>query len=165
MKNGKGKVLWKQVYRYRMLYLMLLPGAVTVLIFYYMPLYGVQIAFKDYRTSLGIMGSEWIGLENFIQFFQCQTITYAPHFISTVLVCSMTILFLNREGLFNIIGQFFIGGSYQSTDFMSNPGVFPWAYVLSGLWSEFGWGTIIYIATLSAVSMELVEYGTFICRI
>ena len=68
MKNGKGKVLWKQVYRYRMLYLMLLPGAVTVLIFYYMPLYGVQIAFKDYRTSLGIMGSEWIGLENFIQF-------------------------------------------------------------------------------------------------
>ena len=70
MKNGKGKVLWKQVYRYRMLYLMLLPGAVTVLIFYYMPLYGVQIAFKDYRTSLGIMGSEWIGLENFIQFFQ-----------------------------------------------------------------------------------------------
>lgn len=200
MKNGKGKVLWKQVYRYRMLYLMLLPGAVSVLIFYYMPLYGVQIAFKDYRTSLGIMGSEWIGLENFIQFFQypyfwrilwntislsllnflffpvpiifalmlnemrngklkkiCQTITYAPHFISTVLVCSMTILFLNREGLFNIIGQFFIGGSYQSTDFMSNPGVFPWAYVLSGLWSEFGWGTIIYIATLSAVSMELVE--------
>lgn len=198
--NPKGKTLLNDIHRYRALYLMILPAIVSVFIFHYVPIYGIQIAFKNYRTKLGIWGSEWAGFKWFLKFFDypyfwkilwntislnllsflffpipiifslmlnemrdgklkkvCQTITYAPHFISTVLVCSMTILFLNRQGLFNIIAAAIFGDGYEATDFMSIPSVFPWAYQLSGLWSELGWGTIIYIATLAGVSSELVE--------
>lgn len=187
----------KQIYHCRVLYLMILPAIAAVFIFHYIPLYGVQIAFKDYRTSLGIWGSEFVGFKHFLRFFKypyfgrmlwntvevslvsllnfplpiifalmlnelrsskvkkvCQTIVYAPHFVSVVVVCSMTILFLNREGLFNIIGGLF---GAKTTDFMASPAAFPWIYSLSGLWTELGWGTIIYIATLAGVSVELVE--------
>lgn len=192
----------KRVWRYRDLYLMLIPGIISVFIFHYVPVYGIQIAFKDFRNTLGIWGSEWANpwYKWFKQFFNypyftrilwntlrlnllgmlffpaslvfalmlnevrdgkfkkvCQTITYAPHFISTVLVCGMVILFLGRNGLFNIVGAWLGGSNYEITDYMSKPGVFPWAYVLSGVWGELGWGTIIYLATLSSVSPELVE--------
>ena len=186
------------MYRCRMLYLMVLPSIITLFIFHYIPIYGVQIAFKDYRTSLGITGSEWVGLKHFKYFiFQypyftkvltntlkvsllglstfpvpvifavmlnemknqklkkvCQMITYAPHFVSTVVVCSMVILFANREGLFNIIAVFF---GADARDFMAMPSAFAPIYVLSGLWSGLGWGTIIYMATLAGVSPELIE--------
>ena len=52
------------------LYLMILPAITTVFIFHYIPIYGVQIAFKDFRTSLGIWGSEWVGLKHFKRFLQ-----------------------------------------------------------------------------------------------
>ena len=84
----------------------------------------------------------------------CQMITYAPHFVSTVVVCSMVILFANREGLFNIIAVFF---GADARDFMAMPSAFAPIYVLSGLWSGLGWGTIIYMATLAGVSPELIE--------
>lgn len=191
------KKLLKNVYRCRILYLMILPSIVTLFIFHYIPLYGVQIAFKDYRTSLGIWGSEWVGLKHFLRFFNypyfknilwntiwvslvslltfpapiifslmlnemkhdklkklCQTITYAPHFVSTVIVCSMVILFTSREGLINIIINF---GGGESVDFMAIPDAFAWIYSISGLWSGLGWGTIIYMATLAGVSLELIE--------
>lgn len=202
MNQNKGKParksgLLKRIHRCRILYIMLLPSIITVFIFHYIPLYGVQIAFKDYRTSLGIWNSEWVGLKHFVRFFNypyfknilwntiwvstvslltfpapiifslmlnemkdgklrkaCQTITYAPHFVSTVIVCSMTILFLNREGLFNIILTFFGG---EAVDFMSIPSAFAWIYAFTDLWSGLGWNTIIYMATLAGVSIELVE--------
>ncbi len=200
--QGRSQKCWKRIWRYRSLYLMLIPGIISVFIFHYIPVYGIQIAFKDFRNTLGIWGSEWADpwYKWFKQFFNypyftrilwntlrlnllgmlffpaslvfalmlnemrdgkfkkvCQTITYAPHFISTVLVCGMAILFLGRNGLFNIIGAWIGGSSYEVTDYMSRPGVFPWVYVLSGVWGELGWGTIIYLATLSSVSPELVE--------
>lgn len=188
---------FKRLYRCRMLYLMILPSLITVFIFHYIPIYGVQIAFKSYRTSLGIWGSEWVGLKHFITFLNhpnfrrilwntiwislcslmtfplpvifslmlnemrneklkkiCQTITYAPHFVSTVVVCSMTILFLNRDGLINILRSF-VGG--EAIDFMSVPSAFAPIFAISGLWSGLGWGTIVYLATLSGVSQELIE--------
>ena len=195
---SKTKKFLKNMYRCRMLYLMVLPSIITLFIFHYIPIYGVQIAFKDYRTSLGIMGSEWVGLKHFKYFiFQypyftkvltntlkvsllslstfpipvifaimlnemknqklkkvCQMITYAPHFVSTVVVCSMVILFANSEGLFNIIAGFF---GAEARDFMAMPSAFAPIYVLSGLWSGLGWGTIIYMATLAGVSPELIE--------
>lgn len=189
--------LLKQMYRCRMLYLMILPPIITVFIFHYIPIYGVQIAFKDYRTSLGIIGSEWVGLKHFIRFIQypyfgeilrntivislfslcmfplpiifsimlnemrneklkktCQMITYAPHFVSVVVVCSMTTMFLNREGLINIIVELFGG---EAKDFMAIPSAFAPIYAITGSWQDLGWGTIIYLATLAGVSMELVE--------
>lgn len=187
----------KQMYRCRLLYLLILPSIAAVFIFHYIPIYGIQIAFKDYRTSRGITGSEWVGFEHFISFFKypyfskvlwntlwislcslmtfpipiifslmlnemkngklkkiCQMITYAPHFVSTVVVCSMIILFTNREGLINIIITA-LGG--EAVDFMAQPSAFAPIYAISGLWSGLGWGTIIYLATLSGVSQELIE--------
>lgn len=84
----------------------------------------------------------------------CQQITYAPYFISTVVVCSMTILFLNRSGIVNIVITK-LGG--EAIDLMSNPTVFPYIYAISGLWSGLGWSTILYLASLSGVSVELLE--------
>ena len=65
----KRRNLKKDLKRYGALYLMILPAVVAVSIFHYIPLYGVQIAFKDFRSSLGIMGSEWVGFKHFINFF------------------------------------------------------------------------------------------------
>ena len=196
-KKTKMKNLIKQLNRCKMLYLMILPAIVAVFIFHYIPLYGVQIAFKDYRSSLGILGSEWVGLKHFKNFINypyfgkimintlrinllslttfplpiifslmlielrnekfkkvCQMITYAPHFVSTVVVCSMVILFTNRNGLINIIIRA-LGG--EVVDYMAVPEAFAPIYVISGLWSSLGWGTIIYMAALSGVSPELID--------
>lgn len=189
--------LLKQMKRCRALYLMLVPSIIAVFIFFYIPLYGVQIAFKDYRTSLGIWDSAWVGLKHFKNFIQypyftkimkntvwislaslstfpcsiifalmlnemkdgktkkvCQQFTYAPHFVSTVVVCSMARLFLQRDGLINIIMGFL---GKEAVDFMSIPSAFAPIYAITGLWSNLGWGTIVYLANLSSVSPELIE--------
>jgi len=200
MKKSNMKKLWKEIYHYRMIYLMLLPGIVATFIFEYIPLYGVQIAFKNYRTSKGIWGSPWIGFEHFIRFFNypyfgqmiwntlrisliellgfplpiilaimfnemrneklkkvCQTITYAPHFLSTVLVCSMCLLFLNSDGLYSTIRGFF---GLEPVNLMASAKAFPWIYFVSGVWQGVGFGTVLYLATLAGVSQELVEAAT-----
>lgn len=191
------KAFAKQIRQCKVLYLMILPPIITVFIFHYIPIYGLQIAFKDYRTSLGIMGSEWVGLKHFINFVNypyfgkimtntlsislmsmltfpipvifslmlnevrqqrlkktVQMITYAPHFVSVVVVASMTILFLNREGLVNNILSLF---GLPRLDYMSQPSLFAPIYVITDLWQGLGWGTIIYLAALSGVSPELIE--------
>ena len=184
--------------RYWQLYLLILPLIVYLFIFNYMPIYGVQIAFKDFRTSLGIWGSPWAGLKHFARFvtyrgfpqllrntltlslysiatFPCaiifalmlnelraqrfkktvQMISYAPHFISTVVICAMLKLFCSRSaGIFNNLVEM-LGGARQ--DMLSNPTLFPHLYVWSGVWQELGWGAIIYLAALSGVSSEMVE--------
>lgn len=82
-------------------------------------------------------------------------VTYAPHFVSTVVVASMIILFLNRESgvINNVIAL--LGG--ERKDFMGMPGAFSTIYVWSGVWQNLGWGTIIYIAALSSISPEIIE--------
>lgn len=187
----------KRLYRCRMLYLMILPSVAAVFIFHYVPLYGVQIAFKDFRSSLGIWDSPWVGMKHFRNFFSypyfaailwntirislvslctfpcailfalmlnemkngklkrvLQQLSYAPHFVSTVVVCSMTILFLNRGGMVNGIMEAFGGGD---TNLLAQPSAFAPIYAITGLWQGLGWGTIIYLATLSGVSQELQE--------
>ena len=197
MNSSKTKKFLKQLWRCKALYLMILPAIIAVFIFHYMPIYGVQIAFKDFRPSKGIWGSAWVGLKYFKKFIEypyftkilrntiwislvslftfplpvifalmlnemknlklkklCQTITYAPHFVSTVIVCSMTILFLNRGGLVNNIIEFFGG---KPVNFMAEPSAFAPIYAITGVWSGLGWSTIVYMAALSGVSMELIE--------
>lgn len=84
-----------------------------------------------------------------------QMLTYMPHFLSEVVVCSIIILFLDTEAgpLTNLIVA--LGGERQNL--LSNPAAFKWVYVLSGLWQSIGWDSILYISALSSVSMELVE--------
>jgi putative aldouronate transport system permease protein len=192
-------ILWrKRLVQNWQLYLLILPPIITVFIFHYVPIYGVQIAFKNFRSSLGIWGSQWVGLKYFIRFinypyfwsilwntvsiqlyalatFPCtvafalmlneldnkrykktvQMITYAPHFISTIVICSMIMLFLNQSnGLVNSIIEA-LGG--RRNDFMTNPAYFRSIYVWSDVWQHLGWGTIIYLATLSNVSPDWIE--------
>lgn len=180
------------------LYLFLLPTVLYFIVFHYIPMYGVQIAFKDFYANLGITGSPWVGIKHFERFFNSyyferlltntlalslyglalfplpiifslmlnelrdsrfkrwsQTITYAPHFISVVVVVGMLIAFLDpATGIVNHIIQFFGG---EPISFLTDPGWFRHIYTWSGQWQGLGWNTIIYLAALSGVSPELHE--------
>ena len=83
-----------------------------------------------------------------------QTITYLPHFISLVIICGMLSQFSLSTGLFNDIIEFF-GGERDSL--LSNPNAYRPIYVVSGIWREMGWNSIIYLAALSGVDPQLYE--------
>lgn len=181
------------------LYVLILPALVYLVVFSYFPMYGIQIAFKNYRVSMGIWDSPWVGLQHFERFLTfpdfwkimgntfrisfksliwgfpfpivlalllneltnlrfkkaVQMITYAPHFISTITVCGMVLLFFNREyGVVNGIISLFGG---NKIDWLSDAKFFDVLYVGSGIWQGTGWGTIIYLAALSGISPELIE--------
>ncbi len=190
-----GKTLGKRIAENWQLYLLLVIPVVITLIYKYIPMYGVQIAFRDYKPARGFFGSKWVGWEWFERFFTApnfkrmivntiklsvfsllwsfpvpiilslainqmrfkrykrvvQTVMYAPHFISIMVVCGMIRIFLSPYGgLINLL----IG---QQIDFMTVPEAFRTIYIASGIWQDAGWGTIIYLATLSAVDPGLYE--------
>lgn len=66
----KRNQVWQRIIKYKYIYLILLPGMAYFLIFCYGPLYGIQLAFKDFSISKGIWGSEWIGYEKFTMLFE-----------------------------------------------------------------------------------------------
>jgi len=180
------------------LWLLLLPAVNYVFIFSYIPMYGVQIAFRDYKAKLGIWGSEWVGMKHFIRFFKfpnfklymentlrlgvygimmfpvsvifalmlnevrnvkfkkaVQMISYMPYFLSTVVVCSMLLLFFDEsKGVVNTVIEA-LGG--ERIDFLTVPEYFDDLYVLSNTWQVMGFGAIIYVAALSNVPQELIE--------
>ena len=181
------------------LYLFVVPALIYLLLYCYYPMYGVQIAFKNFRVTKGIAGSEWVGLEHFRKFFSnpscralikntlvislyslvvgfplpiifaltlnevapgrykklVQTVSYAPHFISTVVMVSMLTMFLNADnGIFNKIVET-LGGS--RVDYMSKANLFPTVYVLSGVWQSLGWSSVIYLSALSGIDTGLHE--------
>lgn len=181
------------------LYLLIIPTVVYLIIFNYIPMYGVQIAFKDFVAQKGIFGSSWVGFKHFERFFSSyqfikvlkntlglslyqlvagfpipiimalllnqtrnkrfkkvvQTVTYAPHFISVVVLTGMLYIFLSpRSGFINNI-IVALGG--KSIFFMAENSWFKSIYVWSGIWQNTGWGTIIYLAALSGISPELYE--------
>lgn len=83
-----------------------------------------------------------------------QTVTYAPHFLSTVVVVGMLFLFLSPAGIMNkMIGLFGFGPVH----FMTEPAWFKTVYVLSGVWQHMGWSSIVYLAALASVDPQLHE--------
>ncbi len=177
------------------MYVLLLIPLVLTFVYKYIPMYGIQIAFRDYKASRGITGSEFVGLDWFKRFFSSpnclrmikntfllsaysliwsfpvpiilslcinqlrfkklkrltQTVLYAPHFISTMVICGMIKIFLSPSGgLINLI----LG---SSTDFLTEAGAFRTIYIASGIWQDAGWGCIIYLATLATVDTSLYE--------
>ena len=196
-KKSRGKC-WARVCSRWQLYVLILPAVISVFVFHYVPIYGVIIAFKNFRATKGIWGSEWVGLKHFIRFVTyrdfwriigntmrislltlatfpipvilalmindvrskgykrvVQMITYAPHFVSTVVVCSIVMMFTNvSSGIINKIIEL-LGGN--AVDFMTRTQYFAPIYVISGLWQNMGWNTIIYIAALAGVPPELYE--------
>lgn len=183
------------------LILMALPVVAWYILFHYVPMYGVIIAFKEFSPVKGILDSKWVGLRHFQDFFSSiyawrvirntllinfyqlvfgfpapiilalllneirskhfkkmvQTVTYLPHFVSTVVICGMIIDFFARNGLINdIIAAF--GGS--RTIFLLQPEWFRTIYVSTGIWQGVGWGSIIYLAALAGIDTELYEAVT-----
>ena len=189
------KTLKKRIQDNWQLYAMLLIPIILTVVYKYIPMYGIQIAFRDYKASRGFMGSEWVGLEWFTRFFSAptfgrmmkntillslfsllwsfpipiilalmlnqvrfqrfkrvtQTVLYAPHFISTMVICGMIRIFLSPSGgLINLIAG-------TSIDFLTESSAFRTIYIASGIWQDAGWGIIVYMATLSNVDTSLYE--------
>ncbi len=83
-----------------------------------------------------------------------QTITYLPHFISMIVVCGMLTDFSLSTGLFNDIIVFFGGERHP---LLQDPSLYRMIYILSDIWQQVGWGTIIYLSALSGVDSQLYE--------
>ena len=199
----KKKTFWNRLQRDLkknwILYVMIVPVLLYFIIFHYWPMYGIQLAFKDFKIKLGIINSPWVGLKHFQRFFSAyhfkslilntlgisiytllvgfpipiifalllnylnnnhlkktvQMVSYAPHFISTVVLCGMILMFTNpNSGLFNTIRNYM---GLESTAFMSKPEWFKSIYVWSGIWQNMGWNAIIYISALAGVDYEMHE--------
>jgi len=195
----RGKRLLRQLYVHRQLYLFLILPVAYLIIFHYIPMSGVQIAFRKFSIRKGIWNSPWVGLDYFERFFSTymfgrvlkntlllsaysifagfpipilfalglnvmrnekykktvQLVTYAPHFVPVIVLCSMILLYTNEaNGLVNnLIAA--LGGTRH--DFMTDVDWFRSIYVWTGVWQNLGWGTIIYLATLSNVSPDWIE--------
>ncbi|GAA4837865.1 ABC transporter permease subunit [Paenibacillus vulneris] len=189
----------KAIIRHWQLYLLITPVLVYFIVFHYFPMYGVQIAFKDFIATKGIGGSPWVGFKHFLRFFDSyffwrllkntlgislyelavgfpvpivlallinevrhsgfkrwvQTVTYAPHFLSTVVLVGLVIMFLSpTSGIVNTMIQAFGG---EPISFMTKPEWFKTVYVLSGVWQQMGWSSIIYLAALAGIDPGLHE--------
>ena len=180
------------------LYIMVMPLLLFYLLFHYKPMYGVIIAFKDYSTRLGIVGSEWVGLKHFTDFFTgpyfmrtlwntffisfctllfsfpmpvilallinelrskkysrlVQTVSYLPHFISLVVICSLIKDFTSQKGVITAMLEVF---GFPKISMLNEPKLFVPVYVVSDIWQSMGWGSIVYLAALTSISQELYE--------
>jgi putative aldouronate transport system permease protein len=190
---------WVRMKRSWELYCLVFLPVVYLIVFKYVPMFGIQIAFKDFNIIKGIWGSPWVGFKHFEMFFHSpnfwllmkntlgisfysllagfpvpillalalnevrtgffkrsvQMITYAPHFISTVVMVSILILMLSPH--VGIIERLFDYLGLPTTNYMGEPGYFKSIYVWSGVWQEMGYASIIYIAALAGVDPALYE--------
>lgn len=183
------------------LYLFLVPAIAYLIIFAYLPMFGITIAFKDFKPFKGIVGSDWVGLKHFARLFQMrqfprliantlrlslyslaagfplpillalalnsctaprfkrivQTTTYAPHFISTVVVTGMVLIFFAPST--GIVQSILTRLDLLDGNLMilMRKEAFPHLYVWSGVWTELGWGSIVYLSALSGVDPALHE--------
>ena len=194
-----GSPLWVRIRRNWGLYLLMVPGIIIFICFTYLPMYGIVIAFKDFKPSSGILGSNWAGLKYFERYFSSymfkntivntlvislytilvtfpipilialmcnqmtakrfkkfyQVSTYLPHFISTVVMCGMIILFLSPSS--GILPKLASMVGIQMGDLMGNADAFADIYVWTEAWQHVGWDSIMYIAALSSVDPQLYE--------
>ena len=198
-KNGWFRRLGADMHRNYDLYLMAIPGILFYVLFKYWPMYGVQIAFRNFNSALGITGSPWVGLkwfDKFIHSFQfgslmsntflialyallvgfpipiilalalnanehprfkktVQMVSYAPHFISVVVLVSLLNVFFGQS--FGLINNLRAAMGADRILYLGKPQYFRHMYVWSGVWQNMGWNAIIYISALSGVSPELHE--------
>jgi len=195
----KKKSFWTVFNKYKYLYLLALPGITVTILFSYVPMYGLQLAFKDYSYSGGIWGSEWAGLKHFkflvsnpdflnalkntivISFGRLlfgfpapiilalllnelrnpvfkrtvQSILYLPHFLSWVIMTGIifNILSLNTGVVNNLLESM----GLPKIMFLGNPKTFRPLIYISDIWKNAGWGTIIYLAAIAGIDVEIYE--------
>lgn len=199
-KAGKGGLsAWGKIKRDRYLFLMILPIIAYYIIFSYVPMTGIIIAFKNFRPGHGIYYGPWVGLKWFKQFFGSfyafrtirntfllslysilwgfpipiifaiviteirsttvrkvvQTVSYLPHFISTVVIVGIiNIFFTQNNGIVNNLITL-LGG--ERVAFLTDPKWFRTLYVGSGIWQSFGYSSIIYISAIMGIDPSLYE--------
>ena len=200
--HGTGKQYWRrlgsEVRRDRWLYLLLVPGLVYFIVFKYLPMFGIVIAFENYVPYSGVLGSQWVGLKWFQYFFKfpawitylkntlvlslmnlifffpapiilalllnemrslrykktLQTMLYVPHFISIVIVVSITFVMFGTSGIIYKLTEKVLG---HTIPYMGSPDTFRWMVIGQTIWKETGWGTIIFLAALTNVDTQLYE--------
>ena len=195
-RKGFAAKLWDQ----RMLVLMSLPALLLVIVFQYIPLYGITIAFQRFNPIKGFFNPdiEWVGLKYFYKFFQTpyvfrllrnnliisledllfgfplpiilailldqlqlprykkvvQTISYLPHFLSTVILVGLVKMIFAYDGIVNDVIEK-LGGARQT--FLISRAAYRPLFIGSGIWQEVGWGSIIYLAALTNADPQLME--------
>ncbi|MGG1514376.1 ABC transporter permease subunit [Paenibacillus oryzisoli] len=200
---GARQSSWKQGLRYvnrnKYLYILLAPCVLYFLIFNYVPMYGILMAFKDFNFSKGILGSPWVGWDNFRYMFglsdfynvfwnslylsflrlvfgfpfpillalflneirslayqrAAQTLIYLPHFISWVVIGGILVNFLSPT--WGIVNMVLAKLGVEPIFFLADENYFRPIVVLSNIWKESGWGSIIYLATIAGINSELYE--------
>ena len=184
------------------LYVLLFPSIILLIMFAYIPMLGLVIAFKDYSPANGILNSPWVGFKYFTQFFNSvqfgttmmntlkisiysilvgfplpillallcnqirtgkfkkvfQVTTYLPHFISTMVMCGMIILFLSPNS--GLLANIFKSLGWTMPNLLAKPDSFAGVYVWSDVWQHIGWDSIIYLAALSAIDPTYYEAAT-----
>lgn len=194
------KAGWRVARKNKILYLLMLPGILYYIIFKYVPMYGILIAFQDYSMGLGIWGSKFVGFKHFIEFFvntpdswklirntlmlnlydllfhfptpivlallfhelrnkyfkrMVQTISYMPHFLSTVVIAGILVIFLSpTTGIANVIMKWF---GAEPVMFLGLPEWFRTIFIGSEIWQKAGWGTILYLAAIAGIDPSLYE--------
>lgn len=195
----KTSSMLNQLKRNKLLYLMIFPGLIYFIVFKYLPMGGLVIAFQDYQSFLGITGSPWVGFKHFARLFTeptffmllkntlilfamnlifffplpiilalmlnevrvkwfknaVQTIIYIPHFMSWVIIVSISYVFLNVDG--GVLNELLAAMGFQKISFLTSPEWLRTVYIGQIIWKELGWSTIIYLAAITVVDTQLYE--------
>ena len=199
---GSGKEYWRRlgadILRDKWLYLLIIPGVIYFLVFKYLPMWGVTMAFENYVPVKGVFKSEWKGFYWFEYFFKSktwtrylgntlilslmnivfyfpapiilalllnemrslrykkllQTFLYVPHFISIVIVVSITYVIFGSSGIVYKLTESILGTPIK---YLTDPACFRWMIIGQTIWKETGWGTIIFLAALTNVDTQLYE--------
>lgn len=203
--KAKGKIsqtlsdTFKYILRHKNLYILLLPGLLHYILFRYVPLFGISVAFKDFSIYKGILNSPWIGLANFEKFISSadftlllkntfmlgfygviftfpfpilfaillsemklpklqkivQNVSFFPAMLSVVVVCSLVTDVLSPStGIINTILK---SMGLKPHYFMVDPKAFRSIYIISEIWSTFGYNAIVYLAALTNIDTQLYD--------
>lgn len=181
------------------LHLMLLPGLALLIVFHYVPMFGIIMAFENFKPAKGFFGSKWVGMENFVYMAKLpnmgsvlyntvfiavlkiivgmivpifvalmlnevgnkgfkrtvQTVVYFPHFLSWVILGGVLMDVLSPStGIVNDLIRLFGG---KPVYFLGDKNWFPYTMVITAVWKNFGYDTIVYLAALTNVDRNLYE--------
>jgi putative aldouronate transport system permease protein len=198
-KVTRSQTTFRKMKKHWQFYLIIIPPMLYIIIFKYLPLFGLQIAFRDFNVVGGIWGSPWVGFDQFTRFFDSpqfwsilgntlkisivtliftfpapiilalllnevrvgifkkisQTISFAPHFISVVVMAGMILLFLDpNNGILPKLLHFF---GVEPINYLASITGFKYVYALSEVWQHTGYSSILYLAALAGVNPELYE--------
>jgi len=180
-------------------HLMILPSLIFLIVFNYIPMAGIVMSFQDFKPWLGILGSEWIGLDNYRFLFErkdslqviwntlliaglkiifnllvpftfaiflneirkqvfkriVQTMVYLPHFLSWVILGGILLDILSTDG--GIVNRMLAAVGLPQVFFLGNGDWFRVTVIVSDVWKEFGFGTIVFLAALANINPTLYE--------